>query len=102
MHRPAHTPTNTPIRERNACHMACSDCSRLNFTAAASRISQLYRRVAELSCFAEHDPHHLISAARYSTAPIDLAGLILGARQAKHGPDCLGFPEASVTSTVAR
>src|SRR5262245_351927 len=26
-----------------------------------------------LSCFVEHDPHHLISAARYSTAPIDLA-----------------------------
>src|ERR1700730_8782070 len=24
-----------------------------------------------LSCFVEHDPHHLISAARYSTAPID-------------------------------
>ena len=48
-----------------------------------------------LSCFVEHDPHHLISAARYSAAPIDLARLIPGARQPKHGPDCLGFPEAS-------
>src|SRR4029453_94487 len=46
-----------------------------------------------LSCFVEHDPHHLVSAARYSAVPIDLAGLILGARQPKHGPDCLGFPE---------
>ena len=48
-----------------------------------------------LSCFVEHDPHHLISAARYSAAPIDLARLILGARQSKHGPDCLGFTEPS-------
>src|SRR5215475_14418209 len=48
-----------------------------------------------LSCFVEHDPHHLISAARYSAVPIDLARLILGARQPKHGPDCLGFSEAS-------
>src|SRR5450631_153172 len=37
-----------------------------------------------LSCFVEHDPHHLISAARYSAAAIDLARLILGARQPKH------------------
>ena len=29
-----------------------------------------------LSGFVEHDPHHLISATRYSAAPIDLAGLI--------------------------
>src|SRR5471030_1262631 len=42
-----------------------------------------------LSCFVEHDPHHLVSEARYSTAPIDLARLILGARQSKHRPDCL-------------
>jgi hypothetical protein len=48
-----------------------------------------------LSCFVEHDPHHLISAARYSAVPIDLARLILGARQSKHGPDGLGFAEAS-------
>src|SRR5674536_169826 len=26
-----------------------------------------------LSCFVEHDPHHLISAARYFAAPIDLS-----------------------------
>src|SRR6266566_7443696 len=30
-----------------------------------------------LSCFVEHDPHHLISAAGYSAASIDLTGLIL-------------------------
>src|SRR5476651_2321711 len=33
-----------------------------------------------LSCFVEHRPHHLISAARYFAAPIDLARLIPGAR----------------------
>src|SRR5262245_35913384 len=44
-----------------------------------------------LSCFIEHDPHHLVSAARYSAAPIDLARLILGARQPKHRPDCFGL-----------
>src|SRR5450759_2065297 len=48
-----------------------------------------------LSCIVEHDPHHLISSASYTAAPIDLARLILGARQPKHCPDCLGFPEAS-------
>src|SRR5262250_1440268 len=32
-----------------------------------------------LSCFVEHDPHHLVSTARYSAAPIDFARLILGA-----------------------
>src|SRR3984957_6743590 len=48
-----------------------------------------------LRCFVEHDPHHLISAARYSAAPIDLARLILGTSQSKHGTDCLGFTEAS-------
>src|SRR5438046_3066649 len=47
------------------------------------------------SCRVEHDPHHLVSAAGYSAAPIDLARLILGARQPKHGPDGLGFSEAS-------
>jgi len=31
-----------------------------------------------LSRFVEHDPHHLVSAARYSAGPIDLARLILG------------------------
>src|SRR5262249_13135249 len=31
-----------------------------------------------LSCFVEHDPHHLISTARYSAVPIDLTRLILG------------------------
>src|SRR5207342_1016800 len=31
-----------------------------------------------LSCFVEHDPHHLVSAAGYSAAVIDLARLILG------------------------
>ena len=35
------------------------------------------------------------SPQRYFSAPIDLAGLILGARQSKHRPDCLGFAEAS-------
>src|SRR5262245_6003328 len=45
--------------------------------------------------FIEHDPHHLVSAARYSAAPIDLARLILGARQPKHRPDCFGLAEAS-------
>src|SRR5262249_32006619 len=45
-----------------------------------------------LSCFIEHDPHHLISAARYSAVPIDLARLILGARQLKHGPDFSNRP----------
>src|SRR5438874_2205067 len=48
-----------------------------------------------LSCFVEHDPHHLIAAARYSAVPIDLAGLILGARQPKHRTHRLGFAEAS-------
>src|SRR5215470_3358902 len=48
-----------------------------------------------LSCFIEHDPHHLVSAARYSAAPIGLARLILGARQPKHRPDCLGLAKAS-------
>src|SRR5207342_619553 len=48
-----------------------------------------------LSCFVEHRPHHLISTARYSAVPIDLARLILGARQPKHRPDGLGFAEAS-------
>jgi transposase len=40
-----------------------------------------------LRCFVEHDPHHLIAAARYSAVPIDLAGLILGARQSKYRPN---------------
>jgi hypothetical protein len=40
-----------------------------------------------LRCFVKHDPHHLIAAARYSAAAIDLAGLILGARQPKYRPD---------------
>src|SRR6201981_2098652 len=44
--------------------------------------------------FVEHHPHHLISAARYSAAPIDLARLILGARQPKDRPDRLGFSES--------
>src|SRR5262245_8976733 len=48
-----------------------------------------------LSCFVEHDPHHLISAARYSAAPIGLARLIFGARQPKHGPDCFRFAKPS-------
>src|SRR6185369_15788465 len=48
-----------------------------------------------LSCLVEHHPHHLISAARYSAVPIDLARLILGARQPKHRPNCLGSAEAS-------
>jgi hypothetical protein len=47
-----------------------------------------------LSCFVEHRPHRLISAARYSAVPIDLARLILGACQPKHRPDGLGFAEA--------
>jgi hypothetical protein len=47
-----------------------------------------------LSCLVEHHPHHLISAAGYSAAPIDLARLIPGARQSKYRPDCLGFAEA--------
>jgi len=38
---------------------------------------------------------NLVSAARYSAAPIDLARLILGARQPKHRPDWLGLAEAS-------
>src|SRR6202158_1483565 len=40
-----------------------------------------------LRCFVKHDPHHLITAARYSAVPIDLAGLILGARQPKYRSD---------------
>src|SRR3981081_1806235 len=40
-----------------------------------------------LRSFVEHHPHHLISAARYSAAPIDLARLILGARQPKYRSD---------------
>src|ERR1700687_110972 len=40
-----------------------------------------------LRCFVEHDPHHLIAAARYSAAAIDLAGLIFGARQPKYRSD---------------
>src|ERR1039458_4605521 len=47
-----------------------------------------------LGRFVEHDPHHLISAARYSAAPLHHARLILGTRQPKHGPDCLALPEA--------
>src|SRR5271165_4329357 len=39
-----------------------------------------------LSCLVEHDPHHLISAAGYPAASIDLTGLILGARQSKYRP----------------
>src|SRR5271169_5955671 len=48
-----------------------------------------------LRCLVEHDPHHLISAARCSAAALDLTGLVLGARQPKHGTDGLGFAEAS-------
>ena len=48
-----------------------------------------------LSCLVEHDPHHLISAAGYPAASIDLTGLILGARQSKYRPDGLGFAEPS-------
>ena len=48
-----------------------------------------------LSCLIEHDAHHLVSAAGYSAAPIDLARLILGACQPKHRPDGLGLVEAS-------
>ena len=40
-----------------------------------------------LSCFVEHRPHHLISTARYSAVPIDLARLILRAGQPKHRTD---------------
>src|SRR5262249_10289280 len=47
-----------------------------------------------LRCFVEHHPHHLIPAARYPAAPIDLAGLISGARQPEHCPDRLGFSES--------
>src|SRR5260370_42042120 len=43
-----------------------------------------------LRCFVEHHPHHLISAARYSAAPIDLARLILGAGQSKYRPSVSG------------
>ena len=48
-----------------------------------------------LSRLVEHDPHHLISTARYSAVPIHLARLILGARQPKHRTDGLGFAEPS-------
>ena len=48
-----------------------------------------------LSRFVEHDPHHLVAAARYSAAAFALARLILGARQSKHRPDRLGFTEPS-------
>src|SRR3954467_7699826 len=43
-----------------------------------------------LSCLVEHRPHHVVATARYSAAPIDLARLILRARQSKHRPDGLG------------
>src|SRR5262249_15112667 len=55
----------------------------------------LLRMHHALSCFVEHDPHHLVSAARYPATAIDLARLILGARQPKYCPDRLGFAEAS-------
>src|SRR6185369_10606505 len=43
-----------------------------------------------LSRLVKHDPRHLISTARYSAVPIDLARLILGTRQPKNCTDGLG------------
>jgi hypothetical protein len=54
-----------------------------------------------LGCFVEHEPHYLVAAARYSAATIDLARLILGARQSKHRSD-LDLRKRAGTSTVAR
>src|SRR5260221_8910988 len=47
-----------------------------------------------LSCFVEHDPHHLISAAGYCAGSVDLARLILGRCLSKYRPDRLGVPVA--------
>ena len=51
--------------------------------------------------FVEHRPHHLITAARYSAATIDLARLVLGASQSKHRPTDLDLWKRAGTSTVA-
>ena len=49
----------------------------------------------DLGCFVEQRPHHPVTTARYSAAPIHFARLILGACQPKHRPDGLGLAEAS-------
>src|SRR5438874_10118540 len=73
---------------------ACQSHDRLFHSAAPGDLHRpslepgpFLRTQHALRCFVEHDPHHLIAAARYSAVPIDLAGLILGARQSKYRPD---------------
>ena len=95
----------TSLVQRNSVpstHMRCMGHDRLLHPAAPGDLHRpslepgpFFRMHHALSGFVEHDPHHLIAAARYSAAPIDLAGLILGARQSKHGTNCLGFAEPS-------
>ncbi len=53
-----------------------------------------------MRCFVEHDPHHLISAALYSAAPIDLAGLILEQVSPNTAPTALDLRKRAGTSTV--
>src|SRR6185436_13358636 len=82
-----------PTRQRHDCLLHPAAPGDLHRPGLEPR--PFLRTQRALSCFIEHDPHHLVSAARYSSASIDLARLILGARQPKHRPDGLGFPEPS-------
>jgi hypothetical protein len=56
----------------------------------------------DLCRFVEHHPHHLVSAPRYATGAVALAGLVPGWRQSKHRPTALEFLRRVGTSTVAR
>jgi hypothetical protein len=90
-----------PYSVHNHGQPACQRHDRLFHPAAPGYLhgpglepGPFLRTQHALSCFVEHHPHHLVSAARYSAAPIDLARLIPGARQSKYRPACLGFTEA--------
>src|ERR1035437_4617180 len=90
-----------PYAVHNHGQPACQGHDRLFHPAAPGDLhgpglepGPFLRTQHALRSFVEHHPHHFVSAARYSAAPIDLAGLMPGAGQPKHRPDCLGFTEA--------
>ena len=53
-------------------------CLAICIAQALSQDQLVERHQHALSCFIEHHPHRLVSAARYPIVAIDLAGLILG------------------------
>src|SRR6188508_923475 len=89
---PAELGAVNPYAVHDHSQPACQGHDRLFHPAAPGDLHRpgfepgpFLRPQHALSCFVEHDPHHLVSAAGYSATPIDLPRLILGARQSKHG-----------------